>query len=120
MNFGFFAYSRSWKVYWSRCESSWCLYDLKVGLVSNVESNVEPGRKPLKDGAVLTDHELPEVPVFFVKGEFMFLLEAESQVRQSLATWYPADLGEYPVAAPKGVGSIDVFADDLEGKADWD
>lgn len=41
-------------------------------------------------------------------------------MRQLLATWCPAELKESLAAAPEGMGSINVLAGDLEGKADWD
>lgn len=50
----------------------------------------------------------------------MSLLEAKAQVCQFLVAWYPADLEEFPAAAPEKSASIDVLISDLRGEADCD
>lgn len=57
-----------------------------MGLVINVKSAVEPGRKRLNNGAVLSDRKLLEVPVIFVEGKLILLSEVKQQVLQFLAT----------------------------------
>lgn len=62
MKFGFHAYSRSQEAYWSPYESSLSPYDFGMGLVSDVDSVVEPGPKALNNGAWLADRKIPELP----------------------------------------------------------
>lgn len=55
-----------------------------------VEATVKPGRKSLNDGAVVEDRKLPEVPVIVVDGDPVSPSEEKPQVRQVLASRYPA------------------------------
>lgn len=69
--------------------------------------------------AVLADRNLPEVPVIFVKGESMSLLEAKWQVREFLVFWNPVDLDESLEAASENVVTISGISSDLQGGVDW-
>lgn len=91
-----------------------------MGMVSNIESAVEPGRKHINDGAVLTDRTISEVPVIFLEGEPMSLSEARLKVCQFMATQNPSALDKYLVLTTDEVVGIDVLVGDLEGEADWD
>lgn len=81
-----------------------------------MEETVEPGRKPLNDGALLADGKVLEVPKFFVEEVSMRSLEITSQGYQFLAAQYLADLEESPALPPGEVAIIDVLASDLRGK----
>lgn len=109
---------RSWRVHWSRCESQWYSYKFDIRLVCSVESIVKPGRKILRDGAVLTDLKLTEVPVVFVEGESMSLPEVKSQVLQLLSTRYPFSLEESLVVASEAVASIHALTSDMDCEDD--
>lgn len=50
----------------------------------------------------------------------MSLLNVEQQASKLLASHYPADLAESPNSAPEDVRSMDVLANALIGKDDWD
>lgn len=86
-------------------------------LVNIFQPTVKPSRNWLKNGGVLTSCYSLEVPVVFVEGEPMFLLEPKSQGRQFLVTWYLAHLEKSLEAVNEGVASIDVPASNLEGEA---
>lgn len=64
----------------------------------------------------MADSRVPEIPVIFVNGDPMSLLEAKSRVCQFLANQYPADLKGSSVAASEDVRSIYVFTKDIHGE----
>lgn len=67
------------------------------------------GLKRQRDGAMLINRNLPEVPIFFVEGESKSLSEASSQVHQFMAAQYRASLEEHLAAASEEVANIDVL-----------
>lgn len=119
-NLGFLAHYRFGKVEWSHCESSWYLYDSDARLGSDVEENVEPGRKCLDNFAVLTDLKLLEVSVVFEKRESMSLSEVRKKYLSIFAAWSPAGFKESLALAPEKAASISMLVRDLAGEADWD
>lgn len=91
-----------------------------AGLVSCVEESFKPGWECKNDGAMLADCMLPEVLVFFVEDESMYLSEAKSKVRQFLVARCSADLEKSLEAAPEEMANIDMLVGDLQSEADWD
>lgn len=69
---------------------------------------------------ILGDGKVQEVPVLFVKGELKSPLEAKWNARPFLAALNTADYNEYTEDAFEEVPRINVLADVLEGKANWD
>lgn len=65
-------------------------------ILSCEEAIFEPGQKCQKNGAVLADRNVPEVPEIFFDGEAISLSEAKLQVHQVSATRYPADIEKSP------------------------
>lgn len=57
--------------------------------------------------------------MIFLDGEKVSLSEAKSQVCHFLATRYPVNVEDSPVAALKEVENIDRFANDFDDEADW-
>lgn len=88
--------------------------------MSFVEATIEPGRKHLGDGIMLEVGKLPKVLVILVESKSISVSEAKSEMRQFLATRYPADLEGSQAAATEEVLSIDGLPSDLEGEIEWD
>lgn len=101
MNHGFLAWSRSREDDWNHCKSSWYHYDFDVGLSCCDWLAVEPGHKHSNNCAVLPDRILPKVPLIFVEGESMSLLEAKSRGPQFLEPRYFTYFEDSPAADPE-------------------
>lgn len=89
-----------------------------AALVSCIEATLKQGLKRLNGGTVPTDPKLPEVPLLFLKGEAMSLLETKLLVCQLLAAQYPAELEESLAVAPEKVANIDKLTEDLRDRLD--